>query len=509
MIAKIFSAYHLGIEASPVEVEVDLTPGAFHYVTVGLPDAAVKESQNRILAAMKNSGFEPPIKKITVNLAPADVRKEGSAFDLPIALAMLAAQGIIKKEKLKNIFAIGELALDGRVKPVRGILSVSIAVKKQKDALLLVPSENAAEAAVVEGVSAIPADNLAQAVSWLNGEISIARAQAVMPSWDAETEDDLDFAEVKGQQHVRRAIEVAAAGGHNILMVGPPGSGKSMIAKRLPTILPAWSLEEAIESSRIHSVAGVLGKDAPVLAKRPFRSPHHTVSDAGLVGGGNNPVMPGEVSLAHYGVLFLDELPEFRRSALEVLRQPLEDGQVVIARASSSVSFPARFMLVCAMNPCPCGYATDPAKECKCSALEIRRYKRKISGPLLDRIDIQVDVPAVKFHEIKGDGAQAESSAQVRERVESAHERQTKRFAKSRIFRNSEMGSRHMKSYCKLGEDSEQLLKLAMERLGLSARAYARTLKVSRTIADLAGSEDILAEHVAEAIQYRAIDRQL
>jgi magnesium chelatase family protein len=509
MIAKILSAYHVGIEASPVEVEVDLTPGPFHYVTVGLPDAAVKESQNRILAAMKNSGFEPPIKKITVNLAPADVRKEGSAFDLPIALAMLSAQGIIKKEKLKNIFVIGELALDGRVKPVRGILSVAVAAKKTKGAVLLVPTDNAGEAAAVEGVSAIPVENLAQAVGWLNGEISIARAQTVVPNGRAVSEDDLDFSEVKGQHHVRRAIEVAAAGGHNILMVGPPGSGKSMIASRLPTILPSWSMEEAIEASRIHSVAGLLNAKTPILSDRPFRFPHHTVSDAGLVGGGHNPVSPGEVSLAHYGVLFLDEFPEFRRSALEALRQPLENGTVVIARANSTVSFPARFMLVCAMNPCPCGYSTDPAKECKCSALEIRKYKRKISGPLLDRIDIQVEVPAVKFHDLKSESAASESSAAIRARVESAGAVQSERFAKSRIFRNSEMGNRHLKLFCKIGAESEQLLKLALERLGLSARAWARTLKVARTIADLAHSENIATEHVAEAIQYRAIDRQL
>jgi magnesium chelatase family protein len=507
MIAKVLSAYHVGIEASTVEVEVDLTPGPFHYVTVGLPDAAVKESQNRILAAMKNSGFEPPIKKIVVNLAPADVRKEGSAFDLPIALAMLSAQGIIKKERLKDVHVIGELALDGRVKPVRGILSVALSVKRTKGALLLVPADNAAEAAVVEGVSTVPIENLAQAVGVLNGEISVPLAQTPPPRLRAASEDDHDFSEVRGQHHVRRAVEVAAAGGHNILMVGPPGSGKSMIAVRLPTILPSWTLEEAIETSRIHSVAGLLTRDAPMLSARPFRAPHHTVSDAGLVGGGHNPVMPGEVSLAHYGVLFLDELPEFRRSALEVLRQPLESGHVVIARANSTVSFPARFMLVGAMNPCPCGYSTDPAKECKCSAVEIRRYRRRISGPLLDRMDIQVEVPAVKFHDLRSDGAESESSADIRKRVEAAMERQSARFARSRIYRNAEMGNRQIKLFCKIGPESEQLLKLAMERLGLSARAWSRTLKVSRTIADLAGSYEIKTEHVAEAIQYRAVDR--
>ncbi len=508
MIAKLFSAAHLGIEAFPVEVEVDLTPGMFSYVTVGLPDAAVKESQNRILAALKNSGFEPPIKRITVNLAPADMRKEGSAFDLPIALAILAAQGIVPAERLAGLYTIGELALDGRVKPVRGILSVATAVRQNGATGLLVPEENAGEAAVVEGVNAYPVSSLAQAAAWLNGESHIEKAKPVLFGLGATSEDEVDFSEVKGQHHVRRAVEVAAAGGHNVLMIGPPGSGKSMIARRLPTVMPGWSLDEAIECSRIHSVAGLLGRDASVLSRRPFRAPHHTVSDAGLVGGGNNPVQPGEVSLAHHGVLFLDELPEFRRSALEVLRQPLEDGRVVISRASSSVLFPAEFMLVCAMNPCPCGYATDPARECRCTTLEIRRYRQKISGPLLDRIDIQVDVPAVKYQELKGEG-DSESSATLRGRVEEARDRQKRRFAKSRIYRNAQMGQKQLKHYCKVGNDSEQLLKMAMERLGLSARAHARILKVARTIADLAGCEDIRTEHVAEAIQYRALDRGL
>ena len=506
MISKVFSASHLGIEAFPVEVEVDLTPGAFYYVTVGLPDAAVKESQNRILAALKNSGFEAPVKKITVNLAPADVRKEGSAFDLPIALAILSAQGILPEERLKNIFIIGELALDGRVKPVRGMLSVSVAVRRLGGAALLVPAENAAEAAVVEGVTVIPVENLAQAVAWLNGETTIQPTQLQIPLREAPGDDEVDFSEVKGQHHVRRAIEVAAAGGHNVLMIGPPGSGKSMIARRLSTILPGWTLEEAIETSRIHSVAGLLGRNTAILSRRPFRSPHHTVSDAGLVGGGHSPIQPGEVSLSHHGVLFLDELPEFRRSALEVLRQPMEDGKVVISRASSSIAFPARFMLVCAMNPCPCGYATDPAKECKCSHVELRRYRQKISGPLLDRIDIQVEVPAVKYQDLKSEGDN-ESSHAIRARVEMAQARQDARFAKNKIFRNSEMGSRQIKSHCRIGAESEKLLKMAMERLGLSARAYTRTLKVARTIADLAGAADIATEHVAEAIQYRALER--
>ena len=506
MISKVLSASHVGIEAFPIEVEVDLTPGAFFYVTVGLPDTAVKESQNRILAALKNSGFETPIKKITVNLAPADVRKEGTSFDLPIAIAMLAAQGFVPEEKLENLYILGELALDGRVKEVRGALSVSVAVKNMPDAVLMLSKFNAKEAAAVDGARVLPVENLAQAVAWLNGETEIEYAKGGEVSFSAPVHDDVDFSEVKGQPHVRRAMEVAVAGGHNVMMVGPPGAGKSMIARRLPTIMPGWSLEEAIECSRIHSVAGFISGGGGILLHRPFRSPHHTVSDAGLVGGGHSPITPGEVSLAHYGVLFLDELPEFRRSALEVLRQPIEDGRVVISRATSSVTFPARFMMVCAMNPCPCGYATDPRRECICTPPIINRYRQKISGPLLDRIDIQVDVPAVDYKELRSD-ADSEDSASIKGRVAEALGRQSKRFARSHVFRNSEMSNRQVKSHCKLDAAGEKLLKNAMDRLGLSARAITRALKVARTIADLAGEETIVPEYIAEAVQYRSMDR--
>ena len=495
-----------------MEVEVDLTPGVFSYVTVGLPDAAVKESQNRILSALKNSGFNVPIKRITVNLAPADIRKEGSAFDLPIAVAILAAQGVISPDRLSNTYLVGELALDGRVKPVRGALSISVAVRDNGHGTVITPAENSREAAVVEGVEVIPVENLAQAVAWLNSETEIIPAVPDLAGTNAVYRDEVDFLDVKGQQHVRRAIEVAAAGGHNVLMIGPPGSGKSMIARRLPTILPTWTLDEAISSSRVHSVAGLLPHGMSLLPHRPFRAPHHTVSEAGLVGGGHNPVLPGEVSLSHYGVLFLDELPEFRRGALEVLRQPLEDGHVTISRASHSITFPANFMLLCAMNPCPCGYATDPAKECRCTPPQINRYRQKISGPLLDRIDIHIDVPSVKYQELKSE-VDCESSGSIRDRVEAAHKIQNERFSAQnsgkksakKTFRNSDMGPRQIKKYCALGEQSEKLIRNAMDRLGLSARAYMRTLKVARTIADLAGTENIETEHVAEAIQYRAV----
>lgn len=498
------SASHHGVDAFAVEVEVDLAPGVPSYVTVGLPDTAVKESQSRILAALKNSGFEAPIKKITVNLAPADIRKEGTSFDLPIAVAMLSAQGIVPSDKLENLYMIGELALDGRVKSIRGALSVSIAVK-QNGGTLLLPSINAKEAAVVNGVKVIPVETLTQAVEWLSGEVDIQPARAGTFQLDAHCDDELDFMEVKGQAHVRRSMEVAVAGGHNVLMVGPPGAGKSMIARRLPTIMPGWSLEEAIETSRIHSVAGAMPEGASILNRRPFRAPHHTISTGGLVGGGGaNSIYPGEVSLAHYGVLFLDELPEFRRSALEALRQPLEDGLVVISRATSSVTFPSRFMLVCAMNPCPCGYSTDPIRECSCAHAQMTRYRQKISGPLMDRIDIQVEVPSVKFRELQSNDDN-EPSSLIRERVMKASNMQNERFSKSKIFKNSEMTNRHIKKYCEINRQSQLLLKNAMEKLGFSARGYSRTLKVAKTIADLAGTESISTEHIAEAIQYRLL----
>ena len=507
MISKVHSASHLGIDGFTVEVEVDLTPGTFHYVTVGLPDTAVKESQNRILSALKNSGFEPPIKKITVNLAPADVRKEGSAFDLPIALAILAAQGLIPAAKIKNLYLTGELALDGRVKPVRGTLSKAVAVRDsgpEEDTIFITPTDNGREAAVVDGITVIPVKTLADCVAYLNDELDIPPAEPELIQEDFIPPGMPDFSDVKGQSAARRAVEVAVAGGHNILMIGSPGAGKSMIAKRIPGIMPGWSLGEAIDISRVHSVADLMPPGRSLISGRPFRSPHHTVSDAGLVGGGNNPINPGEVSLAHHGVLFLDELPEFRRSALEVLRQPMEDGELVISRASYSVKFPADFMLVAAMNPCPCGYLSDPVKECRCTPPSINRYRQKISGPLLDRIDIHIDVPTVKYKEIS-DNSDSEPSAAIRERVAKARELQQARFGgNSKIIRNGQMGSREIKEYCQLTPDGEKLIRSAMERLGLSARGYTKTLKLARTIADLEGETNISTPHLAEAIQFRS-----
>lgn len=509
MLARVRSVAVYGIDAHMLEIEVNVTYGQLpSTVIIGLPDTAVKESRDRVKAAIRNSGYQFPVKHITINLAPADIKKEGPVFELPIAIGILIGTEQIKTESINDYAIIGELSLDGRLRPVKGALSMAIKCRENGLKGLVLPSENAAEAAVVEGIEVIPSQSLIDTVGFLSGQLSIAPYTLNLQEVFArEANYDIDFSDVKGQEHVKRALTVAVAGEHNVMMIGPPGSGKTMLAQRLPTIMPELTPMESLETTKIYSIMGLLNDGQSIIATRPFRNPHHTISTAGLVGGGSTP-RPGEISLAHHGVLFLDELPEFDRKTLEVLRQPLESCQITISRASASLIYPSRIMLVCAMNPCPCGFFTDPKKECRCSPHQIQNYMSKVSGPLMDRLDIHVDVPPLKYNELASTSI-GETSRAIRERVREVRDIQQRRFKEHPQKTNARMSAKLIKRYCRLDNQAETLLHQAMMELGLSARGYTKILKVARTIADLEHSDNIKVEHISEAIQYRSLDRTL
>ena len=507
MISVLNSTALCGLDGYIVDVETDISSGMPGFDIVGLPDASVKESKERIRAAIKNSGLVFPSKRITVNLAPADIKKEGSHYDLPIALGILGASEQLDSSKLKDGVFLGELSLNGDLRRINGVLPMVISAYQKGTKKVFVPQDNAKEAAVVDGIQVFGVKNLGELLKHFLGERVIEPTVVDIQGLLGESEKDrLDFADVRGQLYVKRALEIAAAGGHNMLMIGPPGSGKTMIAQRIPTILPDLTFEESLEVTKVHSIAGTLSGSCPLVSERPFRHPHHTISAVGLTGGGANP-RPGEISLSHNGVLFLDELPEFRRDALEAMRQPLEDGEVTITRAGGTATYPSSVMLVASMNPCPCGYYGDKVRECSCSQSQIMKYMSKISGPLLDRIDIHIEVPSVKYEELEGK-AQGESSAEIKKRVDGARRIQTERYKGTGIFSNSQLTPELMKKYCTLDAEANNLLRQAFESLGMSARAHNRILKVARTIADLSGSEQIAMEHIAEAIQYRALDKK-